>query len=167
MADITLAKVYERGADGKKRVLFYCDDSTAITALPTTAGVELANGDTSPIPMPGSEALQVDTGDRYVLDSSIAWVKQPDTAADTQAIRDYIAAEAACVLTIGAGTTVSLYSSGGVPFSSAVSQVTGNPLYKFDVILCTGETTVTGATNVAALGEHYYRVNGGAAVTVA
>lgn len=209
MANITLIKIYETSSSGKKRVLFKCRDATAIAALPTTASVTMKNGEGSPIPMDGSEAWQLDTGDRYEYDLGNGWVKQPDTAVDVQAIRDDVAtmqddiadiktktalsqADIATMqdytvlikngvdsiasefvgviltLTQGAGTvlTVTRTKQGATTLTTPDTLVTGDTLCKGDWIhptVDTGSFTVTGATLVTA---GYYRVDGGAAVSV-
>ena len=58
--------------DGKRRILFLCDDSTAAASLPTTAGLELASGAVTAKPAPGSLAI-VRGGDDLWLGTDGTW----------------------------------------------------------------------------------------------
>ena len=76
ISGITFAGYMDRPEEliggGKRRCLYICDDSTAAESLPTTAGLELANGAVTAVPAPGSLAL-VCGGDMLVLKTGGSW----------------------------------------------------------------------------------------------
>ena len=57
---------------GKRRCLFGCDDDTAAADLPTSTGLELANGGVTSAPAPWSMAY-VRGGSTLVLGTDSTW----------------------------------------------------------------------------------------------
>lgn len=65
---------------------------------------------------------------------------------------------AGVLVTIAAGITVSLYDA-----DEPVELISGEEVYKNDILTITGATTVTGATSI---GSNRYRVDGGQDVEI-
>lgn len=68
-----LDKPDEMIPNGKKRILFLCDDATAAASLPTTTGLELASGARTAKPAPGSCAVTKGSDDLLWLGSDLTW----------------------------------------------------------------------------------------------